>query len=79
MTGNPGTPTRFVILAASRTGSNMLCAILDWHPAVLCHHELFNPTGIYYALPLRDGDFSLGTLPRCMSPVSSRTPATFAC
>ncbi|MFZ6756147.1 sulfotransferase [Undibacterium sp. Ji50W] len=51
--------TRFVILAAPRSGSNMLCSMLDSHPDILCHHELFNPTGIFYALPLRDSDFQL--------------------
>ena len=38
---------RFVILAAPRTGSNWLCTLLDSHPQVLCHHELFNPQGIH--------------------------------
>lgn len=53
---------RFAIVAARRTGSNLLCTLLDSHADVLCHHELFNPGGIYYALPLRDSGFSLGTL-----------------
>lgn len=52
---------RFVIVAARRTGSNLLCTLLGSHPEVLCHHELFNPTGLYYALPLRESGFSLGT------------------
>jgi hypothetical protein len=51
---------RFVILAAPRTGSNMLCTLLGSHPDVLCHHELFNPDGPYYALDLRDDSFHLG-------------------
>jgi LPS sulfotransferase NodH len=55
-------PIRFVILAAPRTGSNMLCTLLGSHPDVLCHHELFNPTGVYYALELRDTPFDLGTM-----------------
>src|SRR4051794_40219654 len=55
-------PTRFVILAAPRTGSNMLVTLLGSHPDVLCHHELFNDTGIYYAVPLRGGGFDLGTM-----------------
>ncbi len=42
-------PVRFVILAAPRTGSNWLCTLLDSHPAVLCHHEVFNPAGIHLA------------------------------
>jgi LPS sulfotransferase NodH len=62
---------RFVIVAARRTGSNLLCTMLDSHPDVLCHHELFNPGGIFYALPLRDSDFSLGTTAeRAADPVS---------
>ncbi|WP_229794171.1 hypothetical protein [Arenicella chitinivorans] len=33
------------------------------HPDVLCHHELFNPSGIFTALPLRDDpQFDLGSL-----------------
>jgi LPS sulfotransferase NodH len=55
-------PTRFVILAAPRTGSNMLCTILGAHPRILCHHEIFNPSGIFYSLELREGGFSLGTI-----------------
>ena len=55
-------PTRFVILAAPRTGSNMLCTLLNSHPEILCHHEIFNPEGIFYALGLRDGSFNLGTI-----------------
>jgi hypothetical protein len=39
----------------------MLCAWLNSHPDILCHHEIFNPEGIFYALDLRDGAFSLGT------------------
>jgi hypothetical protein len=62
MPGSEIVRTRFVILAAPRTGSNMLCTLLDSHPEILCHHEVFNPTGIYYALGLRDGSFNLGTL-----------------
>src|SRR5438445_713979 len=53
---------RFVILAAPRTGSNMLCTILDSHPLILCHHEVFNPDGIFYALDLRDGSFGPGSM-----------------
>src|SRR6516225_7630935 len=55
-------PLRFVILAAPRTGSNMLCTLLNSHPEILCHHEIFNHAGIFYALPLRDRGFSLGAL-----------------
>ncbi len=54
--------TRFVILAAPRSGSNMLAAMLDSHPSILCHHEIFNPKGIRLALRLRETDFSFGTV-----------------
>jgi LPS sulfotransferase NodH len=54
--------TRFVILAAPRTGSNLLCTLLNSHPEVLCHHELFNPNGIFYALEYRDGSLDLGSM-----------------
>jgi LPS sulfotransferase NodH len=56
------TGTRFVILAAPRTGSNLLCTLLNSHPDVLCHHELFNPNGIFYALEYRDGSMDLGSM-----------------
>lgn len=49
---------RFVILAVPRSGSNLLCSLLHSHPDILCHHELYNPNGVYYALPLRNGEFS---------------------
>lgn len=65
-------PVRFVILAAPRTGSNMLCSMLNSHPSVLCHHELFNPEGIHYALDRRTGEIDLG------SPAQrDRDPAAF--
>lgn len=40
---------RFVILAAPRTGSNLLCTLLNSHPEILCHHEVFNPQGVFTA------------------------------
>jgi len=55
------TVVRFVVLAAPRTGSNWLCTLLDSHPEILCHHEIFNPEGLHYALGLRGGGFDLGT------------------
>ena len=54
--------SRFVILAAPRTGSNMLCTMLDSHPSILCHHEVYNPKGIRLALSRRNTDFTLGTI-----------------
>ncbi len=53
--------TRFVILAAPRTGSNLLCTLLNSHPEILCHHEVFNPQGIFVALTHRDGGIQLGS------------------
>ena len=50
---------RFVILAAPRSGSNMLCSLLHSHKDILCHHELYNPADIFYALPLRNNSFQL--------------------
>lgn len=50
----PATPRRFVILAARRSGSNLLCSLLGSHPDVRCHHELFNPNGIFTVVDERD-------------------------
>lgn len=50
-------PVRFVLFAAPRTGSNLLCGLLNAHPDILCHHGLFNPGGIHWAragLPMAD-------------------------
>lgn len=44
---------RFVVLAVPRTGSNLLCTLLDSHPEILCHHEVFNPQGIFLSLSQR--------------------------
>jgi len=54
--------TRFVILAVPRTGSNLLCTLLNSHPEILCHHEVFNPQGIYTALTHRNQILDLGSL-----------------
>ncbi len=51
--------TRFVILAAPRTGSNLLCTLLASHGDILCHHELFNPNGVFCARD-RAVDFGFG-------------------
>jgi hypothetical protein len=56
----------FVILAGARTGSNMLCSLLNSHPEILCHHEVFNAAALRagggYALDLRQAGFSLGSV-----------------
>ncbi len=56
--------TRFVILAVPRSGSNLLCTLLQSHPAVLCHHELFNPQGVFVALPQRGSGIDFGGMTR---------------
>ena len=40
----------------------MLCTILGQHPDVLCHHELYNPRGVFLALDLRGSEL-LGEVP----------------
>jgi LPS sulfotransferase NodH len=55
-------PQKFVLIAAPRTGSNWVCSMLNSHPEILCHHEIFNPEGIHYALDHRTGDLQLGTV-----------------
>jgi len=47
--------TRFLIVCQPRTGSNWLCSLLQSHPQILCHHEVFHPDEIYYAVGHRDG------------------------
>lgn len=39
--------TAFVIICLPRTGSNLLGEMLDTHPEVLCHMEIFNPKSTY--------------------------------
>lgn len=39
-----------------------MCTLLNSHPDILCHHELFNPNGIFYALDLRDNAPDLGSV-----------------
>jgi len=44
---------KFVILTIPRTGSNYLCSLLNAHPEILCHHEVWNASGIFCSLDLR--------------------------
>jgi len=54
--------TRFLIVCQPRTGSNWLCTLLQSHPEILCHHEVFHADEIYYAVGHRDGRLAhLGT------------------
>ncbi|ASC71568.1 hypothetical protein XM38_025200 [Halomicronema hongdechloris C2206] len=54
--------TNFVVLSMPRSGSNYLCGLLNSHPDILCHHEVFHRDEIYYSLDHRDGDLNLGTI-----------------
>lgn len=42
-------PTRFVIFNFPRSGSNLLATMLNNHPDILCHNEIFNPKKIFYS------------------------------
>jgi LPS sulfotransferase NodH len=64
--------SQFVILNAARTGSNYLCTLLNAHPDVLCHHEIFNPHVVGVARHLAKQRISLGTLEE-----RERDPAEF--
>lgn len=54
-----GCDAPFVILFLPRTGSNLLAALLDSHPDVLCHHEVFNPQSPFRSLSAREGLITL--------------------
>ncbi len=56
------TAVKFVILAVPRTGSNLLCTLLNSHPEILCHHEVYNPDGMFAALTHRGRDLGWGTM-----------------
>ncbi|MFA6113790.1 MAG: hypothetical protein WC729_07350 [Sphingomonas sp.] len=58
----PPEAVRFIILNATRTGSNFLCTVLNSHPGILCHHEIFNPHVIGVARHLQGSDFRLGSM-----------------
>jgi hypothetical protein len=53
---------KFVILNAPRTGSNYLCTLLNSHPEILCHHEIFNPHVVGVARHLQNSGFHMGTI-----------------
>lgn len=55
-------PRHFVILHATRTGSNYLCTVLNSYPDILCHHELFNPHVVGVARHLQGDGSRLGTI-----------------
>jgi len=45
----PCKPGKFVIISTPRTGSNLLRTLLDSHPEIVCHSELFSKDAIYYS------------------------------
>jgi LPS sulfotransferase NodH len=51
----------FVIVFLARTGSNYLAAMLDSHPEITCHHELFIEGEVHRALTYKGTDVSFGT------------------
>lgn len=53
--------TRFVILTRPRCGSTYLATLLNSHPQVLCHGELFYALQVFYAVGYRDGSLHLAT------------------
>lgn len=55
-------PVQFVILNAPRTGSNYLCTVLNSHPDILCHHEIFNPHVVGVARHLQGTEFRIGSI-----------------
>jgi LPS sulfotransferase NodH len=52
---------RFVILTRPRCGSTYLATLLNSHPQVLCHGELFYSLQVFYAVGYRDGSLHLAT------------------
>jgi LPS sulfotransferase NodH len=63
---------RFTVLAAARTGSNLLCGLLNSHPEILCHHGLFHEGAIHYAIDCREASLNFGTHPE-----RDKDPAAF--
>lgn len=48
--------TKFVIITTERTGSNYLCRLLDNHPQITCHLELYHPRRIFWSSKTEEGD-----------------------
>jgi LPS sulfotransferase NodH len=47
-------PVRFVILTEARSGSNLLVSLLDSHPNISCHSEVFHRKAVFAKPPLRN-------------------------
>jgi len=52
---------RFVLVTHPRCGSTYLATLLNSHPQVLCHGELFYRLQVFYAVGYRDGSLHLAT------------------
>ncbi len=52
--GNELPPSRFVMFNYPRSGSNLVGGMLNQHPEILNHREVFNPKKIYYARDFQD-------------------------
>jgi LPS sulfotransferase NodH len=64
----PKSGTSFVLVFLPRTGSNYLAAMLDSHPEILCHHELFNPQGVHRSLSIKSDASEWGVADRDRDP-----------
>jgi LPS sulfotransferase NodH len=47
-------PSKFVILGHPRCGSTFLCSMLESHPKILCHYEVFHPKEIVTCYGFKD-------------------------
>jgi LPS sulfotransferase NodH len=54
--------TRFVLITHPRCGSTYLATLLNSHPEVLCHGELFYRAEVFYAVGHRDGSLHLASV-----------------
>ena len=56
----PESLIKFLIISAPRSGSNLLCGLLNSHPQIVCFHELFHRKAIYYG-PKNNNQYDFGT------------------
>lgn len=52
---------KFIIVSAPRSGSNLLCGLLNSHPKIVCFHELFHRKAIFYG-PKNNNLYDFGTI-----------------
>jgi LPS sulfotransferase NodH len=51
---------KFVIFGHPRCGSTFLCSLLESHPKILCHYEVFHPSDISTVYGFRDKISGIG-------------------